>query len=107
MLALLLLFLIYRKQLELRGAIVEAADCLEEAIANRIAMELAIPHPSPIMKRHHPILLSVQMAAKAALYLAIGEERKIGTAVPIKSSKFQIVNLDNNRGLPILSLENN
>jgi len=60
---------------ELNGAIVEAADCLEEAIANRIIMELAIPHPSPIMKRHHPIPLSVQMAAKAALFLAISEEK--------------------------------
>ncbi len=60
---------------KLTDAIVEAADCLEEAIANRIAMELSIPHPSPIRKRHHPISLSTQIAAKAALYMAIGEKK--------------------------------
>lgn len=60
---------------ELRDAIVEAADCLEEAIANRIAMELTIPHPSPIRKSHHAISISTQIAAKAALYMAIGEEK--------------------------------
>jgi antitoxin HicB len=60
---------------ELRDAIVEAADCLEESIANRIIMELSIPHPSPVRKMHHPISLSTQIAAKAALYMAIVEEK--------------------------------
>lgn len=59
----------------LKDSLDEATDCLDEAIANRIAMELPIPHPSPIRKAHHPISLSVQMAAKAALYLAISEEK--------------------------------
>jgi len=57
----------------LKGALDEAADCLEEAIANRIAMEIPVPYPSPVRKRHHPVPLSVHMAAKTALYLAISE----------------------------------
>ena len=56
-------------------ALREAADCLEEAVANRIVMGLPIPRPSPIMKGCTPVLLPAQMAAKAALYVAIGEAK--------------------------------
>jgi len=56
------------------NAAAEAADCLEEAIANRIAMDLPIPEPSPIGAGEHGIVLHAQMAAKASLYLAIREE---------------------------------
>ena len=38
-------------------------------------MELPILHPSPIRKAHLPISLSIQMAAKTALYLAISEKK--------------------------------
>jgi antitoxin HicB len=55
-------------------AAAEAADCLEEAIANRIAMNLPIPEPSPVGEYQHAIALPAQMAAKASLYLAIREE---------------------------------
>ena len=47
----------------------EAADCLEEAIANRIVMGLDVPRPSLIKEGYHPVLLPAKMAAKAALYL--------------------------------------
>jgi antitoxin HicB len=57
----------------IKEALVEAADCLEEAIANRIAMDMPIPVPTRLGKRTHPISLPIQMAAKAALYLAIRE----------------------------------
>lgn len=54
-------------------ALLEAADCLEEAIANRIAMGLPIPNPSPAKSGQYPVPLPALMAAKAALYLAIQE----------------------------------
>ncbi len=50
-------------------ALREAADCLEEAIANRIVMGLPIPQPTATNQPEHAISLSAQMAAKAALYL--------------------------------------
>ena len=56
---------------DVKDALGEAEDCLEEAIANRIAMGLAIPKPSPVKKGYYPVLLPAQMAAKAALFVAI------------------------------------
>jgi len=60
---------------DVQDALREAADCLEEAVANRIVMGLPIPKPSPFMKGCTPVLLPAQMAAKAALYVAIGEAK--------------------------------
>lgn len=54
-------------------ALLEAADCLEETIANRIAMGLPIPDPSPAKSDQYSVPLPAQMAAKAALYLAVQE----------------------------------
>ena len=54
-------------------ALSEAADCLEEAIANRIEMNLTIPNPSTVKGGQYAVPLSAQMAAKAALYIAIQE----------------------------------
>lgn len=54
-------------------ALLEAADCLEEAIANRIAMGLTIPNASTTKKGQYSVPLPAQMAAKAALYIAIQE----------------------------------
>ncbi len=56
-----------------KDALFHAADCLEEAIANRIVMGLAIPEPSPLKKGQYAITLHAQMAAKAALYMAVKE----------------------------------
>ncbi len=58
----------------LEEATFEARDCLEEAIANRIAMGLPIPEPSKSEAGEHRIALHAQMAAKACLYLAMREE---------------------------------
>ncbi len=55
------------------NALLEASDCLEEAIANRIAMGLPIPSPSSIRSGQYPVPLPALMAAKTALYLAIQE----------------------------------
>jgi antitoxin HicB len=54
-------------------ALHEAADCLEEAVANRIALNLPLPVPSGFAKEGYRVTLPVQMAAKAALYLAMQE----------------------------------
>jgi antitoxin HicB len=56
-------------------ALLEAADCLEEAIAGRIADHLEIPEPSSPRRKHSTIPLTAPMAAKAALYLAIKDAR--------------------------------
>jgi antitoxin HicB len=52
-------------------AIIQATDCLEEAIAVRIADGLDIPEASPVRGKQVPVTLPAPMAAKAALYLAI------------------------------------
>jgi antitoxin HicB len=54
-------------------ALEQAADCLEEAIAARIADGLEIPKPSAAKARQVLVSLTAPMAAKAALYLAIKE----------------------------------
>ena len=53
--------------------LLEAADCLEEAIANLIVLGKDIPKPSKLKRGQHLIALPARMAAKAALYLAIRE----------------------------------
>jgi len=55
-------------------ALIQAADCLDEAIANRIALKLDIPEPSRIKRNQAPVSLPALMAAKAALYLAVKEQ---------------------------------
>ena len=54
-------------------ALLQAADCLEEAIAGRIADGLDLPVPTVARRRHVQVALPAPMAAKAALYLAIQE----------------------------------
>lgn len=56
-------------------ALREAADCLEEAIANRMVMGLSLPSPSSVKKRQPAVPLPAQTAAKAALYLALQEAK--------------------------------
>src|SRR5579859_5854260 len=54
-------------------ALLQAVDCLEEAIAGRIADGLAVPVPTVARRKHVQVALPAPMAAKAALYLAIQE----------------------------------
>ena len=54
-------------------AVVEAADCLEEAIAGRITDGLELPRPSRIKGGQVAVSLSGSMAAKAALCLSLRE----------------------------------
>jgi antitoxin HicB len=57
----------------LEEALAEAADCLAEAVAGRIARNENIPKASRKQKGQYPIALPAQIAAKAALYLAMRE----------------------------------
>ncbi|MCP4036359.1 MAG: type II toxin-antitoxin system HicB family antitoxin [bacterium] len=52
----------------------EASDCLEEAIANRMALDLPIPEPSDAEAGEYHIALHAVMAAKASLYVAMRED---------------------------------
>jgi antitoxin HicB len=58
---------------DVSDALQQAADCLEEAIAGRIRRHADIPEASPVGPDHYAIPLPAQTAAKAALYLAIGQ----------------------------------
>lgn len=56
-----------------RDALWQAADCLEEAIAGRIAGGREIPKASRAARGERLIPVPAPMAAKAALYLAMRE----------------------------------
>jgi antitoxin HicB len=57
----------------LEEALAEAADCLAEAVAGRIARTEKIPKASRKQKGQYAIAIPAQIAAKAALYLAMKE----------------------------------
>jgi antitoxin HicB len=52
-------------------ALLEAADCLEEAVAARIDDRGDIPASSALLPDEHPVAVPIQTALKAALYLAV------------------------------------
>jgi antitoxin HicB len=56
-----------------KDALWQAADCLEEAIAGRIAGGREIPKASRVARGERLIPVPAPMAAKAALYLAMRE----------------------------------
>jgi len=53
---------------------IEAADCLEEAIAGRIDEGLDIPAPSQTRRSEHLVSVPAHTAIKAALYLTMVEK---------------------------------
>ena len=57
----------------LEDALLEAADCLEEAVAARMDDRAEIPSPSANQPDEHPVAVPIQTALKAALYLAVRE----------------------------------
>ncbi len=61
-------------------ALLQAADCLEEAVAGRIADGLALPAPSSAGRNRIQVPLPAPMAAKAARYLTIREARGVRNA---------------------------
>jgi antitoxin HicB len=57
----------------LKEATREATDCLEEAISNRMIMNMEIPESSKGLKTSRKIALPALTSAKAALYNAMKE----------------------------------
>jgi len=57
----------------IKDALNEAIDCLEEAIASRIVTSQKIPSPSPKSQFRYTVPVPAGMAAKAALYIAMKE----------------------------------
>lgn len=68
----------------IEDALVEATDCLEEAIANRIEMKLEIPAPHQAKKNQYNITLHAIFAAKTALYLTMREQKLSNTLLAKK-----------------------
>ena len=66
----------------LAEALAEATDCLEEALAGRIARREAIPAPSPAKGRPTAVPGAV-LAAKVALYEALREQRLSNSAFAV------------------------
>ena len=58
---------------DLADTLVEAADCLAEAIAGRIVRDDEIPAPSKLMHGQRPVSVPLYLAPKLALYLAMRE----------------------------------
>ena len=57
----------------LEQALLEAADCLEEAVAARIDDRGEIPASSTRLPEEHGVAVPIQTALKAALFLAVRE----------------------------------
>jgi antitoxin HicB len=60
---------------DIADALVQAADCLAEAIAGRIARGDEIPRPSKLKRGQYIISVPLNLAPKLALYLAMRELR--------------------------------
>jgi len=71
----------------LSAAMSEATDCLEEAVAGRIKRGEDIPTPSPRASGTLLIALPTLYAMKAALYLALREQRLSQAALAAKLGK--------------------
>ena len=59
---------------ETKDALTEAADCLEEAIANRVRNRLEIPMPSELEKNEYLVTIPLQTSFKALIWLAMQEK---------------------------------
>ena len=58
---------------DLDDTLVQAADCLAEALAGRIVRGDGIPAPSKLKRGQHPVNVPLYLAPKLALYLAMRE----------------------------------
>jgi antitoxin HicB len=58
-----------------REALMQAADCLEEAIAARISDGLEIPNPKTTRRNQVLVTVPAPVAAKAALYVGMRETK--------------------------------
>ena len=58
----------------IEDALNEAADCLEEAVANRVIRRLPIPTPSETNENEYLITTPLQTSFKASIWLAMQEK---------------------------------
>ena len=58
----------------IEDALNETADCLEEAIANKVLRRLPIPTPSEANENEYLITTPLQTSFKASIWLAMQEE---------------------------------
>lgn len=58
----------------IEDALNEAADCLEEAIANRVLRRLPIPIPSEAKENEYLVTTPLQTSFKASIWLAMQEK---------------------------------
>ena len=58
----------------IEDALNEAADCLEEAIANRVIRRLGIPTPSEANENEYLVTTPLQTSFKASIWLAMQEK---------------------------------
>lgn len=58
-----------------QDALLQAVDCLEEAVANRIALKQDLPYPSKPTTRQTTVTLHATIAAKAALYVTVRSKK--------------------------------
>jgi antitoxin HicB len=58
----------------IEDALNEAADCLEEAIANRVIRRLPIPSPSEPDENEYMVTTPLQTSFKASIWLAMQEK---------------------------------
>ena len=58
---------------DLEDSLIQAADCLAEALAGRIRRGDPIPAPSRLKRGQYPIGVPLYLAPKLALYLAVRE----------------------------------
>ena len=64
---------------DLEDTLMQAADCLAEALAGRIVRGDAIPAPSRLRRSQYSIGVPLYLAPKLALYLAMRESRMRNT----------------------------
>ena len=58
----------------IKNALNEAADCLEEAIANRVIRRLPVPVPSEANENEYMVTTPLQTSFEASIWLAMQEK---------------------------------
>ena len=88
--------------------LIEAADCLEEAVAGRIRRGDELPYPSKRKKGEKLVSVPIQTAMKAALYLTMKEKGISKSELARKMSTHEKVirrMLDTHHGTRIPTME--
>ena len=86
----------------------EAADCIEEAIAARIGDHLDIPKPSDLLEGEYLVTVPMQTALKAAVAIAMSESKmnqvQLANALKVHEKEVRRI-LDPHHGTKLATLE--